>query len=89
MWADVADEVFIGDFLSLGILYFVVKNIVSVPSMRSDFGLVFLMPVQSLPNSFARERVQVGNLGPTTGLLVFSLFSGALREILRGGSEGE
>ena len=52
--------------LSLGILYFVVKKIVPVPSMRSALALVFPMPVQSLLNSFARERVQVGPSGPAT-----------------------
>ena len=61
-------------FLSFGILYFVVKNISPVPSIRSTFGLVFLMTVQNLPNSLARERVQVGPLGPATILLVFPCF---------------
>ena len=71
LWADVADEVCIGDF---PILSFVVKNIVHVPSMRSAFGLVNPMPVQSLPNSFSRERVQVGPSGPATSLLIFPCF---------------
>ena len=61
-------------FLSFGILYFVVKNIVPVPSMRSAFCLVSPMPVQSLLNSFAREKVQVGPSGPATSLLIFSCF---------------
>ena len=61
-------------FLSLGILSFVVKNIVPVPSIQSDLGLVFLMPVQSFPNSFVRERIQVGPLGPATSLLIFPCF---------------
>ena len=61
-------------FLSLGILSFVVKNIVPVPSMRSDFGMVFQMPVQSLPNSFARERVHMGPSGPVTSLLISPCF---------------
>ena len=73
-WADVVDEVCIGNLLSFGIMSFLVKNIVPVPSMWSDFGLVFLMPVQNLPNSFARERVQVGPSGPATSLLVFPCF---------------
>ena len=42
--------------------------------MRSDLGVVFLMPVQSLPNLFARERVQVGPSGPATSLLIFPCF---------------
>ena len=74
MWADVAVEVRVGDFLSLGILSFVVKKIVPVPSIRSALGLVFPMPVQSLPNSFARERVQMGPSGPATILLIFICF---------------
>ena len=61
-------------FLSLGILYFVMKNIVPVPSIRSALGLVFLMPVQSLPNSFSRERVQMGPSGPATSLMIFRCF---------------
>ena len=61
-------------FLYLGILSFVVKKIVPVPSMRSALGLVFPMPVQSLPNSFARERVQVGQSGMATSLLNFPCF---------------
>ena len=61
-------------FLSLGILSFVVKNIVPVTYIRSDLGLFFPMPVQSLPNSFARERVQVGTSGPATSLLIFPFF---------------
>ena len=61
-------------FLSLGILSFVVKNIVPVPSIRSDFGLFFSMPVQSLPDLFARERVQVGPSGPATSLFIFPCF---------------
>ena len=62
-------------FLSLGILYFAVKNIVPVPSIRFVLGLVFPMPVQSLPNSFARERVQVGTSGPATSLFIFICFT--------------
>ena len=61
-------------FLSLGILSFVVKKIVPVPSMHYAFGLVFTMPVQSLPNSFARERIQVGPSGPAASLLIFICF---------------
>ena len=61
-------------FLSLVILYFVVKNIATMPFIRSALGLVFPMPVQSLMNSFARERVQVGPLGPATILLIFPCF---------------
>ena len=61
-------------FLYLRILSFVVKNIVPVSSMCSAFGLVFTMPVQSLPNSFARERVQVGPSGLATSLLIFPCF---------------
>ena len=61
-------------FLYLGILFFVVKNVVPVPSIRSALGLVFLMPVQSLPNSFAREQVHVGPSGPATSLLIFHCF---------------
>ena len=60
--------------MSLGILSFVVKNIVSVPSIRSSLGLVFPVPVQSLPNSFARERVQIGPSGPVTSVLIFPFF---------------
>ena len=62
-------------FLSLGILYFVVKKIVPVPSMRSALALVVPMPVQSLPNLVAREQVQVGPSGPVTSLLNFPCFS--------------
>ena len=61
-------------FLSFGILSFVEKNIVPVPSMRSAFGLVSPMPVNSLPNLFARERVQVGPSGTATSLLIFPCF---------------
>ena len=61
-------------FLSLGILSFVVKNNVPVPSMRSAVGLVFTMPVQSLQNSFAREPVQVGPSDTATSLLIFPCF---------------
>ena len=61
-------------FLSLGILSFVVKNIVTVPFIRSALGLVFPMHVQSLPNLFARERVQVGTSGPATSLFIFPCF---------------
>ena len=50
------------------------KNIVPVTSMQSAFGLVVLMPVQSLPNPFARERVQVGPSGLATSLLIFPCF---------------
>ena len=60
--------------MSLGNLYFVVKNIVSVPFIRSALGLVFLMPVQSLPNLFAMMRVQVGPSGLATSLLIFPCF---------------
>ena len=59
----IVDEVFIGDFPVFGDLLFCYENIVPVPSMRSAFCLVFPMPVQSLLNSFARERVQVGPSG--------------------------
>ena len=61
-------------FLSLGVFSFVAKNIVPVPSIRSALGMVFPMPVQSLPDLFARERVQVGPSGPATSLLVFPCF---------------
>ena len=61
-------------FLSLGILFFVVKNIVPVTSIRSAFGLVFMMPVQSIPSLFARDQIQVGPSGPATSLLVFPCF---------------
>ena len=61
-------------FLYLRILSFFVKNIVPVPFIRSALGLVFPMPVQSLLNSFARERVQVGPSGPATSLLIFPCF---------------
>ena len=61
-------------FLSLGILSFVVKNIVPVPFIQSALGLVFPMPLQSLPNLFASKRVQVGPLGPVTSLLIFPCF---------------
>ena len=50
------------------------KDIVPVPYMRSALGLFFPMPVQSLPNSFARERVQVGPSGPATSLSIFPCF---------------
>ena len=60
--------------LSLRILSFVVKNIVPVPSLQSALGLVFPMPVLSLPDSFAREQVQMGPLGPATSLLIFPCF---------------
>ena len=53
---------------------FVVEKILPVLSMRSAFGMVFLMSVQSLPNSFSRELVQVGPLGPATSLLLFPCF---------------
>ena len=61
-------------FLSLGILSFVVKNIVPVTFMRYDLGLVLTMPLQSLPIFFASEQVQVGPLGPGTSLLIFPCF---------------
>ena len=61
--------------MSLGILSFVVKKIVTVPSIRSALGLVLPMLVQSLPNWFARERVQVGPSGTATSLLIFPCFS--------------
>ena len=62
-------------FLSLVIFSFVVKNIVPVPFIRSALGLVFLMPLQSLPNLFASERVQVEQSGPVTSLLIFPCIS--------------
>ena len=74
MWADVADEVCVGDFPVFGDPVFCCKKIVPVPSMRSALGLVFPMPVQSLPNSFAWERVHVGPSGPATSVLVFPCF---------------
>ena len=61
-------------FLYLRILSFVVENIVPMPSIRSALGLFFLMPVQSLPNSFARERFQVGPSGLATSSFVFPCF---------------
>ena len=61
-------------FLYLGILSFPVESIVPVPFIRFAIGLVFPMPLQSLPNSFASERVQVGPLGPATSLLIFLVF---------------
>ena len=61
-------------FLSLGILSFVVKNIVPIPFIRSVLGLVFPMPLQSLLNSFASERVQVGPSGQATSLFIFPCF---------------
>ena len=74
MWADVADEVYVGDFTVFGDPVFNCEKIVPVPAMRSELGLVFTMPVQSLPNSFAREQVQVGPSGPATSLLIFTCF---------------
>ena len=65
-------------FLSLGILSFVVNDIVPVPVpvpfIRSVLSLVFLMSLQSLTNSFASERFQVGPSGPVTSLLIFPCF---------------
>ena len=61
-------------FLSLGILSFVVKNIVPVPFIRSALDLVFPMPLQSPPNCFASEQVQAGPSEPATSLLIFPCF---------------
>ena len=71
---DVADEVCVGDLPVFGDPVFFCEKIVPVPSIWSALGLVFLMPVQSLPNLFAREQVQVEPLGPATSLLIFPCF---------------
>ena len=47
---DVADEVCVGDFSVFGDSVFCCENFLPVPSIRSALGLVFPIPVQSLPN---------------------------------------
>ena len=49
-WANIADEVCLGDFSVFGDLVFCYEKHCAVPSIRSALGLVILMPVQSLPN---------------------------------------
>ena len=56
-WTDVADEVCVSNFCVFGDFVFCCESIVPVPFIRYALGMVFPMPLQSLPNSFASERV--------------------------------